>query len=321
MPSTEDKILNDIEKYDHKRGSWMLFSMRLKAAFEAKGRGKHLSSDHDPADLPLLDEKEDVAKRKAENRKIRAEEEKKSYALLLSKLDDELAILVINKKTTYQVWRTLEEHQESKSQAAIAALKKQLSDLVFDDHKSVTSHLAVVQKIRQELLSAGVVLTDEDVITHVFKSMKNSTQYSTCFETLNHLKMLAGDTVKITYDKLTEMLLEKERELKNFEREGLSSSEKAMMTKPQSKSDKDSLNTKETGNRAHRDDRTPSSQSGGHRDPRTCHNCKKPGHIAKNCRSQGGELQEVVLTEVTPTPAAEIAEMIEVIAVKIVAVI
>ena len=121
--STEDKSLFDsIEPLSNTPGKWAIFKFKMETAFYSKGWLDHLTQAVDPTDEPHASDDSMTTAAKQNRCERRMEQQQKSKAALLGKLDDMSTQMIMHLGTTHEIWQYLIQSNASVSQAAVTAL-------------------------------------------------------------------------------------------------------------------------------------------------------------------------------------------------------
>lgn len=162
-------------------------------------------------------------------------------------------------KNAAEAWQTLEQIHEPKSRVRIMQLKKVFYHLQMKGDEHMSSYLART-KIAANLKDAGAEVKDEDLAYAIVAGLPDS------YENLNMtLASLPDD--KFTSAEIKRVLLtEYDRRQSRLDDKRESSKEALTANKRT-----EGKNTKITGNE---------------KKPLTCFNCRKIGHIARDCRSK-----------------------------------
>ena len=241
----------EAEKFTGKN-DFGLWRLKMKALLIQHGLADALTPDKDGAEEPSAKQVE-IA-------------EKAHNAIILS-LDDKVLREVSKETTAAGIWNKLEELYMVKSLANRLYLKQRLYAFRFSEDRSIGEQLDQFNKYVDDLENIDVELDDEDKAIILLAALPRS------FEQLKDA-MLYGREKSITFVEVQSALKTKEfqksnggqevaTEVLNVKKSKQSSTKgKNVFPKPQPHKGKEKFEGKET---------------------RSCHYCKKPGHIKKNC--------------------------------------
>ena len=170
----------------------------------------------------------------------------RALAIIVLSVDPSLLYLLGDPEDPVSVWKKLSDQFQKKTWANKLALRRRLNLLTLKEGNSVSNHIKEMTEIFQNLAVIGAPLDEEDQVVTLLASLPE------CFNTL--VTALEANSAVPKMEVVTERLLHEELKIKNRS-ESCSSleKEKAMAAKFRPKGPK-------------------------------CHNCKKFGHIKRNCR-------------------------------------
>jgi hypothetical protein len=155
MSLRNEIYLDTIEPLSASPTKWFLFKFRIEAAFAAKGWDDHFIRDSDPVDDDQPGDDATTKSGKMARRVKRMEEQKKSKATLIAKLDATSVSSIFHLKTTHEIWNALVQMNESATQASIASIRQTLSDLKWDG-KDLPTFLSTTNAIFVNLVSTYI---------------------------------------------------------------------------------------------------------------------------------------------------------------------
>jgi hypothetical protein len=89
--------------------------------------------------------------------------EAKSQRIILDGVKDPLIPHISEKKTTYEMWETLNNLFEAKNANRKMALKDKLHDSKMDKGEDVASYLTQLSQVKDELVAVGEIISEADL--------------------------------------------------------------------------------------------------------------------------------------------------------------
>ena len=261
---SDDKFaFENIEALSLTPGMWTIFKFKMLTAFNAKGWGEHLTRSTDPADEPASGDDTPVREAKAERRAKRELQQMKSKAALVNKLDTTAIELIMHLDHTHEIWQALNQSNASISQAGIASKREELGTLKYKEGTNIATHLATINRLNLELRAAGIILTDLELVTTLYRSMPKIPEWQGLIQSLSmiHATTPYGTDSLVTYAFVSSQFREHFRVM-------MSEKGSANKKKPQD------IALYGEGNSKKND---------------TCNKCGKKGHWANECRSKAKE--------------------------------
>lgn len=174
----------------------------------------------------------------------------KAFALIVFNLSTSLLPVVRVCANASEAWRKLETLYAGRSEARIQFLREQLSVLVMSDiRETVSEYFARARGIWNELVSLGHATTETDVVWSVLKGLPSRfTVIVTFLRNKNNLTIDSVMTRILNFDQATNVYAQPDSGAKSVS-EGSAIAHVAAPVK-------------------------------------TCHYCKKPGHLIKDCRKR-----------------------------------
>ena len=232
-----------------KAHNWMPWKRQMLAVLRDQGLDKYLEDDAPiVSDSTKADEVKALQKWKEGDRKTQARIE-------LAISDSEM-VHVMGAKTAKEMWKQLSTVKESRGQMGMLAARRRLMRTTAEEGFNMADHIATLRQIQEELHVMGNVVTDEDFAMILVTSLPESWDtFTTTF-----FRSRSNQTSKIQSQELVGILIDEFR--RRMEREGNSGGV--------------ALQAKEKG-----------YGNGGASDVE-CFNCRKKGHLKKDCWSKGG---------------------------------
>lgn len=229
----------------------MLVHQGLAGALDSEGSEEKQAADLDPKDLVKKQEMMDRA-----------------HSLLILNLTDKVLQEVSKERTASGVWLKLESLYMTKSLANRLYMKQKLYSYKIVDDKSIGEQLDEFNKALDDLENIDVKMDDEDKAIILLNALPSS---------FDHLKdvMLYGRETTITLEEVQCALKAKELQKSSLKQDVRSQA----LTVGKFKKKK-----KKEGSGGQKQ-KTQKGSENGRKETRTCHYCKKPGHLKKNCFS------------------------------------
>lgn len=184
----------------------------------------------------------------------------KAMAAIGLRLEIDQQIHIEECKSAAEAWQTLEQIHEPKSRVRIMQLKKAFYHLQMKSDEHMSSYLARTKIAATNLRDAGAEVKDEDLAYAILPGLPDS------YENLNMtLASLPDD--KFTSAEIKRVLL-------------------AEYDRRQSRLDDKTESSKEALTANKRTEEKKTKMTGNEKKPFTCFNCRKIGHLARDCRSK-----------------------------------
>lgn len=189
----------------------------------------------------------------------------KAYSTLILSLNDRVLREVSKEETAAVVWNKLESLYMTKSLANRLLLKQKLFTFRFMESRSIGEQLEEFAKCVDDLENIDEAIKDEDKALMLLNSLPKS------FEQFKDAILLGRDS-KVTYEEVHSAL-----KMKEFQKAASKTIDPAA----------EGLNVKEelkkSGKKKFQKKQKPwKEKSGEEKETRSCHYCKKPGHLKKN---------------------------------------
>ena len=208
----------------------------------------------------------------------------KALALIGLSVEDQYLPTVNECDTAKAAWDALASIYKSRSNARVLILKRQLNSITLQDSEPLIKYIGRAQALRDQLAAIGQSVDESDVVLAVLNGLPR--QYNTLVTVIENT-----DPMPNLNAVLSKLLLVEQRSPAGAS----TTSETALYT-----------NVQKPG------------FPGSHREHRTCHYCKKKGHLIKDCRKKkaadrrkGGrpdQQQAIALTAMAPATTAAPAE-------------
>ena len=210
---------------------------------------------------------ESTATKEEESTDKQKEIMKKARNAIILNLDDKVLREVAREESTAAIWKKLEELYMTKSLANRLYLKQRLYSFKFVDDKAIGDQLDQFNKIVDDLENVDAKMEEEDKAIALLNALPKS------FEQLRDA-MLYGREKAITLVEVQSAL-----KSKDLQRSGGGQND-ASAEILNVKKFKNKFKPKAGGSKNSQD-----KEKGDKKETRSCHYCKKPGHIKKNCFS------------------------------------
>ena len=195
----------------------------------------------------------------------------RAHSAIILNLGDKVLREVAKEKTAAGIWSKLESLYMTKSLANRLYVKQRLYSFKIIDEKGIEEQLETFNKTLDDLENIDVKLEDEDKAIILLNALPRS------FE---HLKdaMLYGRETSITLEEVQSAL-----KCKELQKEGSKATDSvAESLDIKGTKGKKGFKKKGTGQKQSKFQK-PTQES--EKETRSCHYCKKPGHLKKNCFS------------------------------------
>lgn len=176
----------------------------------------------------------------------------KALALIGLSVEDQYLPTVNKCTVAKEAWDALESIYKSRSNARVLILKRQLNSITLQDHEPITKYISRAQALRDQLAAIGHPVDDSDVVLAVLSGLPK--QYNTLVTVIENTEPMP-DLNAI----MSKLLLVEQRSPTG----ATPTSDTALYT-----------NVQRPG------------YTGPPREQRTCHYCKKKGHLIKDCRKK-----------------------------------
>jgi len=184
----------------------------------------------------------------------------KARSIIVLNISDSEMIYVMGAKTAAEMWKKLTSVKESSSGMAKLIARRKLYRTFAEEGADITEHVTKLTSIKEELNTMGVKIEDADFLDILMTSLPESWDiFTTTYMTANSagVKTLTPDDfIAVVYEEI------RRRSARQ------STSDTAL---------KAISHTHDTSKGTRRNDDKP-----------TCQNCKRKGHVAKNCWAPGG---------------------------------
>lgn len=190
-------------------------------------------------------------------KKVWVEGDAKTRTRIELAIGDSEMIHISGATTAAEMWKQLTTVKESKGRLGIIATRRMLYRCVAEEGFNLVEHVSKLRKLQEELHLMSSVVSDEDFVTILISSLPESWDVYTSA----YLGSSSKKDEMITSHELVAILLEEDR--RRNERHGDPSAAALQ------------------------------ARGGGGAKPSTnpnieCHNCRKKGHMARDCWSKGG---------------------------------
>ena len=178
--------------------------------------------------------------------------DKKALALIKLSVANHFLHLLQPCTTTKQAWKCLEDIWKVNAMGRRMMLKQELARLKKDGSEAITEYISRACAIRDQLMSAGLVTTSEDLVMSLLNGLPS--------EYRGIVSIIENTVPTLPLDSVMSKLIIEEKRLPKSGASGSSSSAKAYQAK----------------------------HTGGNKGP-TCFHCGKRGHIKRECRKLARE--------------------------------
>ncbi|XP_065224395.1 uncharacterized protein LOC135848421 [Planococcus citri] len=220
----------------------------------------------------------------------------KALKILIRHVAENVFRLVKETEDPYVFWTELNSLYQAENQAAIIDCRTRISKIVIDMYKSPKEFLEAFYTLVNDMESLDVKLTPSEVYTYLINALGNSPKYESVRMTARGLvHVTAGDpNPKV----ISSLLLSLEDASKNSSTSKGSTSTGSAMAASDQSGNNNKRNRNHNKSRSSNSNLSGNSSNGnGERNggsgfvqakDRTCYKCHKRGHMAKSCRSAGG---------------------------------
>ena len=263
-PATEQLTVN-IPRLDSEGANWAIFAMRFKGAMIAARRWGYFDGSKKrpvPADQNKPTDAEEEAMERWDG------EDQIAGYLLIQRLPDLTAMEASQLDTAKERWEMVKREYTAKSEYARNDLEQQFLEMRCPKGGDVRAFLANLKTKRNELTAVGVTIADKDYQRTVLRGIPD--ELARFASQLLTSARLAHNSSAVNVNELTQAICEEADRLKIRRAHH--------------------QNPGKDGKKGQPDEAlaaTNSSDNAGGRRRRSgkCHNCGKPGHWARECRS------------------------------------
>jgi hypothetical protein len=270
-----EKLPANIPRLEVNGANWAIFSMRFREAMQATRRWGYFDGSRprptpkDPS-APSADEQEELERWEYQDLVARY--------LLSQRLPDTTAMRLSSYTTAQMRWARVNEEFTAKSVYAQNDLEQAFFEMRCPKDGDVRTFLTSVRYKREELAAAGVRVTNRDYQRTVLRGIpEDLAKFAS--QLLAAARLTRQQSVVDT-DTLIDHICEEAERLKNRRARG--------QNKGAGKKDGEDEALAATG-----------SEGGKKRRKGKCHNCDKPGHWARECRSPKKDKDENAATSTT----------------------
>ncbi|XP_065205721.1 uncharacterized protein LOC135835408 [Planococcus citri] len=223
----------------------------------------------------------------------------KALEILIRHVAENVFRLVKETEDPYVFWTELNSLYQAENQAAIIDCRTRISKIVIDMYKSPKEFLEAFYTLVNDMESLDVKLTPSEIYTYLINALGNSPRYESVRMTARGLvHVTAGDpNPKV----ISSLLLSLEDASKNSSTSKGSTSTGSAMAAADSNQSGNKRNRNRNKSRSSNSNSSGNSSNGnGDRSgssgfvqakDRTCYKCHTRGHMAKSCRSAGGNFR------------------------------
>ncbi|CAK9810841.1 Retrovirus-related Pol polyprotein from transposon TNT 1-94 [Anthophora quadrimaculata] len=187
--------------------------------------------------------------------------ENKALAAIRLNVDAEQQIHIEDCSSAHEAWMILEQVHQPKSRVWIMQLKKEFYHLKMKDDENMPAYLARAKIAATNLREAGAEVGDEDFAYTILSGLPDN------YENLNMTLANLPDDKFTSVEVQRALLAEYNRRASRENAEGEAAP-------------KEALHLKRPEERQHKQPRNDKVR------PKRCFNCKRNGHIARDCRSK-----------------------------------
>lgn len=233
--------------------NWLPWKRRVNAVACEKGLDGYFTGTN-PRPVP----KDPKAVTDEEKKTIATweKEDRKAQGILILTISDSEMIHITGATSAKEMWDQLRTVKEARGVVGIMSARRQFYRIRAEEGADITSHIAELRKIQEELHLMGSAVTDTEFLTHLITSLPESwDQFTSGY-------FGASGTLQtgMTSHQLVALIIQEDRR-----RRDNGGSEAAMQFRT---GGRPSSNFTKTGI--------------------TCYNCKKEGHTKGECWSTGG---------------------------------
>ena len=233
-----------------------LWKLKMKAVMMQQGLWEILKGGAAPA------AEEEDGKATAKNQEL----QDKIYITLILSLGDRVLREVSKEESAAKVWAKLESIYQTKSLANRLHLKQKLFTFKISESKSILEQLEDFGKCIDDLEMIEEKIKDEDKALMLLNSLP------ACFEQFKGAILLGRDS-KVTYEEVYSAL--KLKEIQKSRSKSVDAAAEVLSVKADSK---------KVGKKKSQKKQQPWKEKQGEgKETRSCHHCKKPDHIKKDC--------------------------------------
>lgn len=280
----------EMEKFTGKN-DFGLWKVKMKAVLIQQGLWEALRTEED--------QKEGEENQKDEKEVLKKQEQReRAHSAIILSLGDRVLREVCKEKTAVALWAKLDSIYMTKSLANRLYMKQKLYSFKIVEGKGISEQLEDFAKALDDLENIDVEIKDEDKAIILLNALPKS------FEQLKDA-MLYGRENTITYDEVQVAL--KTKEINKVSVKPLDPASESLNIRA---NDKKFSKKKGKGKfKSGKEKDEPAKET------RSCHYCKKTGHLKKNCYSWKRKKEEKAATQNNADIAQEIqsAEVLNVI--------
>jgi hypothetical protein len=170
--------------------NWFVWKIRMHGFLDVKRLTHHLDDSPPPPtkSRPLADDADEEAVERHGNQNekylewTRADSEARHY--IFSAIPDSLLIMTMKHKTSAELWKAICTEHEGKTEALRMAITRRIYNERCTDTDSVSTHIANMVQLREELVVTGGTLDDEMFTAILTSSLPKSYDHvtSTAYE-------------------------------------------------------------------------------------------------------------------------------------------
>ena len=240
-----------------KSNNWLAWKRRMLAVLRDQKLDSYIERNATP---PLPKDPKNPTEEEQKAAKTWRENDYRAQSRIELSIGDAEMVHIISATTASQMWKQLTLVKEARGKMGILTARKALYRSEADEGVELVDHISMLRRLQEELHLMGNLVTDDDFAMILLSSLPGS--WDTFAAAYLGLKT---EGTMLTSHELVALLLEEERRRKA--RAG-GSQDVAMHGKYA---------------KGNRKKNSVSSDS-----DKECYNCKKKGHISKDCWSKGG---------------------------------